>query len=221
MSGDSSEAPRLSLEDKRLLQSIGSRLRRIIRGEQVEAEFIDRRDELGVLANMVNRVARELYLSKQRDITQRQEIEDRLQELREAYATQEVLLARIQELSSPVLNIYDGVLLLPIIGALDSSRANHTIGVLLERVASSRAKVVILDVTGAYTIDSQVANALIAASKATHLLGAHVIICGIGPEVAQVLVSLGIELENITTRADLQEALATALSMTGRRISKA
>lgn len=221
MTGESSEAPRLSLEDKRLIQSIGSRLRRIIKGEQVESEFIDRRDELGILANLVNRVARELFFSKQRDITQRQEIENRLQELREAYATQEVLLARIQELSSPILSIYDGILLLPIIGALDSSRANHTISVLLEQVAQSRAKVVILDVTGTYTIDTQVANALIYASRATRLLGAQIIICGIGPEVAQVIVSLGIELESITTCADLQAALLTALELTGRRITKA
>lgn len=221
MSGESSEAPRLRLEDRRLVQSIGSRLRRIIQGEQYEIEDTDRRDELGILANLVNRVAKELHFSKQRTIAQHREIENRLEELREAYSRQEVLLSTIQELSSPILNIYDGVLLLPIIGALDSGRANHTISLLLERVSATHAKVVILDVTGAYTIDTQVANALIYASKATRLLGAEIIMCGITPEIAQVVVSLGINLEVMTTRADLQEALGTALQMVGRQITKA
>jgi len=211
-------ASRLSLDDRRLIQAIGSRLRQIIQGVKIDAEDVPRRDELGILANMVNRVAKELYQTRQRDLAQRQEIEQRLEELRLAHTRQEHLLATIRDLSSPVLNIYGGVLLLPIIGALDNERAQHAISTLLEKTAQTRARVVILDVTGAHTIDTHVANVLIQAARAVGLLGAQVIVCGITPEIAQVVVSLGIDLKAMTPMGDLQAALHMALHLLGRRI---
>ncbi|MEM8534019.1 MAG: STAS domain-containing protein [Chloroflexota bacterium] len=209
----------LTDEDRSLIQRIGSNLRHIIRGRPIQAQESDRRDELGILANMVNRVARELHNSRQRDQQQREEIERQLLELRNAHETQERLLSTIRELSTPILSIQEGVLLLPIIGFLDTSRAEHVITILLERVTTTQAYVIILDVTGVHTLDTQVANVLLQAARSVELLGARVILCGISPEVAQVVVSLGIDLSTLTPSSDLQAALTTALRLTDKRIT--
>ena len=209
----------LTDEDRSIIQIIGSNLRHIIQGRRIETQEFDRRDELGILANMVNRVAKELYNSRQRDQRQRQEIERQLGELREAHETQERLLSTIRDLSTPVLNIHQGVLLLPIIGFLDSSRAEHVISTLLDRIATTQSEVVILDITGVHTLDTQVANVLLQAAQATELLGARVILCGVSPEVAQVVVSLGIDLSTLTPSSDLKAALDAALRLTGYRVT--
>ena len=209
----------LTDEDRSIIQIIGSNLRHIIQGRRIETQEFDRRDELGILANMVNRVAKELYNSRQRDQRQRQEIERQLGELREAHETQERLLSTIRDLSTPVLNIHQGVLLLPIIGFLDSSRAEHVISTLLDRIATTQSEVVILDITGVHTLDTQVANVLLQAAQATELLGARVILCGVSPEVAQVVISLGIDLSTLTPSSDLQAALDAALRLTGYRVT--
>ncbi|NOK58195.1 MAG: Anti-anti-sigma regulatory factor (antagonist of anti-sigma factor) [Chloroflexi bacterium AL-W] len=206
--------PNLTDEDRALIQIIGSNLRHIIQGHRIQAQEFDRRDELGILANMVNRVAKELHNSRQRDQRQREEIERQLGELRSAHETQERLLSTIRDLSTPILNIHQGVLLLPIIGFLDTSRAEHVITTLLGRITTIQAHVIILDVTGVHTLDTQVANVLLQAARAVELLGARVILCGISPEVAQVVVSLGIDLSTLTPSSNLQEALATALRLT-------
>ena len=209
----------LTDEDRSIIQIIGSNLRHIIQGRRIETQEFDRRDELGILANMVNRVSKELYNSRQRDQRQRQEIERQLGELRIAHETQERLLSTIRDLSTPILNIHQGVLLLPIIGFLDSARAEHVISTLLDRIATTQAQVVILDITGVHTLDTQVANVLLQAAQATDLLGARVILCGVSPEVAQVVISLGIDLSTLTPSSDLQAALETALRLTGYRIT--
>ena len=180
---------------------------------------IDRRDELGILANMINRVAKELRNSRRRDAEQRRELEQRLAELHGAYATQHQLLATIKELSTPVLSIYEGVLLLPVVGFLHSARAAHIIGALLEKISATSAQVLILDITGVPTIDTQVANVLLQAARAAALLGSRVILCGISPEVAQVVVSLGIDLSTLRPSSDLQSALQQALQLVGHQIA--
>ena len=215
-----SPASRLTSEDRALIQAIGSRLRHIIQGRDVEIQDVDRRDELGVLANMVNRAAKELRNSRRRDEQQRREIEQRLEELRAANETQQQLLSTIKELSTPILNIYQGILLLPIVGVLDSARAAHAINTLLERISAAHAQVVILDITGVPVIDTQVANVLLQASRAAGLLGSRVILCGISPEVAQVVISLGIDFSALKPTSDLQAALVYALHLVNRHIAK-
>ena len=212
-----SARPALSDEDRELVQMIGQQLRQIIQGTFSEPRHVDRLDELGILANLVNRVARELHLSRQRDQRQRREIERQLAELSQAHEVQQRLVDTIREISTPVLTVHPGVLLLPIVGALDPARAEQLLETLLARAAAAQARVVILDITGAHTIDTHVANALLSAARAVGLVGARVILCGITPEIAQVVVSLGIDLSAVTTCADLQAALALALRLTGRR----
>ncbi len=218
MSQDPAEQSRLTTEDRALIRSIGTRLRRLIQGEVLDNEASERRDELGILANMINRVGKELRLIRRQEQKHREELEHRLEELRTAQDARQRLQYTIEELSTPILNIYQGVLLLPIIGGMDDQRAEQMITTLLEHVQQTRSFVVILDITGMAVIDTQVANTLIRAAQATALLGASVILCGMTPDVAQVVVSLGINLSVFQSCSDLQAGLRIALRITNHRI---
>lgn len=123
----------------------------------------------------------------------------------------EVQQATLRELSTPLLPIADDVLVMPIIGTIDSMRAQQIMETLLEGVSSHRARIVILDITGVQVIDTQVANALIHTAQATRLLGAQVVLTGIQPNIAQTLVHLGVNLGNIVTHSSLQSGIAYAL----------
>lgn len=126
----------------------------------------------------------------------------------EMLRAQEALLA---ELSTPLLRISDGVLVLPLIGAIDSNRAQRVVEELLGAVEEQRAHLVILDITGVPLVDTQVANVLIQCARAVRLLGARLVLTGIRPDVAQTVIALGIDLGDIVTRADLREGIAFAL----------
>jgi anti-anti-sigma regulatory factor len=144
-----------------------------------------------------------------RDTTQRVEAE------RERAALQEQVIAiqaaALAELSTPLIPVNESTLVMPLIGAVDSRRVQQIMGVLLSGVAESNAASVILDITGVPVVDTQVANALFHAAQAVKLLGAQVILTGIRPEVAQTLVGLGVELNNLITRSRLQDGIAYAL----------
>jgi rsbT co-antagonist protein RsbR len=132
--------------------------------------------------------------------------------LGEAYlATKEQIItqqqAAIRELSVPVLQIRDQMLILPLVGILDSARARQVIESLLAAIRDHRAKGIVIDVTGVPIVDTQVANHLLQASKAAQLMGATVVITGISPEMAQSLVGLGTELSDTQTMVDLQEGV--------------
>lgn len=219
MPADANARSALSVDDRALLRRIGSQMRHIIQGKYDEGQDVDRIDELGILANMVNRVARELQLTRERDQQQRQEIERQFAELQQANYTQQHLLQTIIEVSTPALVIYDGILLLPLVGTLDSDRAAYVLTALLNRIEQVKAKVVILDITGANMVDTHVANLLLGSARAVALLGARVILCGITPETAQVVVNLGIDLSSLTTCGDLRAALIIALRLNGYRVS--
>lgn len=115
--------------------------------------------------------------------------------------------AAVQELSAPILPILPGVLVAPLIGALDSGRAALFAHNLLDAIERQRARRVIFDITGVPVVDTQVARTLLQAATAAGLLGAQVALVGIRPEVAQTLVTLGVGLEAMTPYADLQEAV--------------
>jgi rsbT co-antagonist protein RsbR len=204
--------------DFEIIRTIGTMLQRIIHDEKPQPVISERRDELGILVNMVNRVSKEFYKSRRRDEQQRAQLEQRLIELRQAQEEQQRLMYTIEELSTPILNIYRNVLLMPIVGGVDPARAQKMISVLLERVTESRSSVVILDITGLPVLDTQVANSLVQASQAASLLGAQVILCGMTPDVAQVVVSLGIDLAMFQPCSDLQAALLRALAITRHKI---
>lgn len=116
----------------------------------------------------------------------------------------------LRETATPITEIWDGVLTLPIIGTLDSSRTMLMMEALLNRIASDRASAVVMDVTGVRSINSQVSHHLIQMVRAIQLMGADAILTGIRPEIARALTSLNIDLGNVTTRASLSDGLKEA-----------
>ncbi|MGH9263990.1 MAG: protoglobin domain-containing protein [Acidimicrobiales bacterium] len=124
----------------------------------------------------------------------------------------------LEELSTPVLQLRPGLLILPIIGMLDARRAQQLTEQLLHAIRARRGKVVVLDVTGVAAVDSRVANHLIQTVDAARLMGATAIVTGVSPEVAQTLVGLGISLGNVTTVADLQGGIEEADRLLGLRV---
>ncbi|HEY1014255.1 MAG TPA: STAS domain-containing protein, partial [Herpetosiphonaceae bacterium] len=126
--------------------------------------------------------------------------------------------ARIAELSTPVVPLYEGILVLPLVGEIDSDRAGHIMESLLEEISREQADVVIIDITGVPVVDTGVANYLVQTAKAVKLLGSTVVLVGIGAEIAQTLVQLGVDLSNITTRANLQSGIEFAFGELGLEI---
>ena len=122
------------------------------------------------------------------------------------------------ELSTPVVQIWDRIICLPLIGALDSRRSQLMMERLLERIVKTRAEVAILDITGVPTVDTQVANYLIKTVTAVRLLGSTCIITGVGPSIAQTIVHLGIDLTGIITRNQLSDGIRQAFEMTRQRV---
>ncbi len=120
------------------------------------------------------------------------------------------------ELSTPVVELWDGVLALPLIGTLDSARTQVVMESLLEQIVSSGAEIAIIDITGVPTVDTLVAQHLLKTVAAARLMGADCIISGIRPQIAQTIVHLGVELD-VVSKATMADALAVAL----RRIGKA
>jgi rsbT co-antagonist protein RsbR len=119
----------------------------------------------------------------------------------------------IAEISTPVIRVWDGILALPIIGTLDSSRTQVVMENLLQEIVNSGSTIAILDISGVPAVDSLVAQHLIKTVAATRLMGAECIISGIRPEIAQTVVHLGIDLSNIVTKASLASALRHAFTM--------
>lgn len=128
---------------------------------------------------------------------------------------------QLRETSTPIIPIYEGIVVLPLIGAIDSYRAGQITETLLQRISVINASVVILDITGVPLVDTGVAHALVHASKAVRLLGAEVVVVGIRPEIAQTMVQLGVDLTGITTHADLQLGMTYALARQRRVIRAA
>ena len=124
----------------------------------------------------------------------------------------------LDELSTPIIPIFKGILVLPIVGSIDSNRAGQIMEALLNQIGETSADIVILDITGVPVIDTSVANYLLHAARAARLLGSNVVLVGIGPEIAQTIVQLGIDLTGITTRANLQSGIEYALDTKGLAI---
>jgi rsbT co-antagonist protein RsbR len=127
----------------------------------------------------------------------------------------------IRELSTPVLPVRERLLILPIIGVIDPQRARQLTEQLLLGVRTNRAKVVVMDITGVPTIDSTVANHLVQTVEAARLLGAAVIVTGLSPEIAQTLVTIGVDLGKMTTVGDLQGGIEEAERLLGYKVVSA
>jgi len=138
-------------------------------------------------------------------------------------AREEVILRQQQEmleLSTPVVKIWDGILALPMIGTLDSSRTQVVMESLLQRIVETGSSVAIIDITGVPLVDTLVAQHLLKTVTAARLMGADCIISGIRPQIAQTIVHLGVDLAGVTTKATLADALALALRRSHLKVVK-
>jgi rsbT co-antagonist protein RsbR len=119
------------------------------------------------------------------------------------------------ELSTPVVKLWDGILALPMIGTLDSARTQVVMESLLQKIVETESQIAIIDITGVPTVDTLVAQHLLKTVTALRLMGADCIISGVRPQIAQTIVHLGVDLQGVTTKANLADALALALKRTG------
>ncbi len=142
-------------------------------------------DQLGLFTTEIHQVAREEVISRQRD--------------------------EMLELSTPVIQLWDGILAMPIIGTLDSGRTQVVMESLLQQIVATRSSIAILDITGVPTVDTLTAQHLLKTVAAARLMGAECIISGIRPQIAQTIVHLGVDLGNIITKASLADAFRIAL----------
>lgn len=159
-----------------------------------------------ILAHRVPDGSATFISSIARDIGDRKRAEaERLRLQEEIIRAQAATLA---ELSTPLIPIHSHMLVMPLIGSIDSRRTQQIMQTLLSGITEHRARVAILDITGVSGVDAEVANAFIRAAQAVRLLGAQVVLTGIRPEVAQTLVGLGADLSGIVTRSNLQSGIA-------------
>ena len=156
-------------------------------------------------------------------LTEQAEIEHQRADMERAYTStvvaqqeeQDLLRSTIRELSTPIIPVYAGILVLPLVGSIDSRRATEITERLLEAIAAQQAEIVIIDITGVSVIDTSTANHLLMTTRAANLLGSRVMLVGMGAEIAQTIVHLGVELRGLTTLADLQAGIAYALEQIG------
>lgn len=206
----------------RPLSELTATVRRLAGGELGQRVRVTQRNELGVLGEAFNTMAERLAATldglegRVRERTAELEAANgeaqrALAELREALAARDQLSATVRQLSSPVLPVLDEILVVPLIGAIDSERAALLTSDLLSAVERYRARYVLLDVTGVPVVDTLVARVLIEAASAVRLLGADVALVGIRPELAQTIVGLGVDLSALTSYADLQAGLSRFL----------
>ncbi len=121
----------------------------------------------------------------------------------------------LTDMSTPITALWDGILMLPVVGILDSRRAQDIMQRMLERIAEKQASVFILDISGVAVVDTAVANHLIRMTKAARLMGAHSIVSGVSPGVARTIVELGIDVGEMRTTGNLQHALRLAFERVG------
>jgi rsbT co-antagonist protein RsbR len=124
----------------------------------------------------------------------------------------------LRELSTPVLQLRQGVLVQPVIGLIDTQRARQLTEALLRAIRANRARVVVMDITGVPAVDSKVANHLLQTVQAARLMGAAVIVTGLSAEVAQTLVAIGVDLSKLNTLSDLQSGIEEADRLMGYRV---
>jgi anti-anti-sigma regulatory factor len=153
------------------------------------------------------------------DITGRKKAEEALTHSEEKLQNAlEKLRLSHEALSTPVIQVWDHILALPLIGLMDDVRAQRVMEVLLRKIVETQSELVILDVTGVGSMDTQVANHLIQTMQSSSLLGAQCVLTGIRPEIAQSVLGLGFDMSRIAIRRDMQDGLRWALEKMGYEV---
>jgi rsbT co-antagonist protein RsbR len=152
------------------------------------------------LFGSVNEMVEALAAQEQRNVDYQRELEDKL-------ATIDQQRAAIRELSTPIMEVWDGILCLPVVGIMDSSRSADMTDALLRAVVSTRARCTIIDITGIEVMDTQTADHFIRMAKAVRLLGAECVLTGINPQIAQTVIHMGLEMGDLISHRSLRDAL--------------
>ena len=126
----------------------------------------------------------------------------------------------LMEMSTPVTEIWSGILLLPLVGIIDSKRAQDIMNAVLAKISESHARMFILDISGVGVVDTAVANHLVKITKATRLMGCDSTISGVSPAIAQTIVELGIDVGTVQTTATMRDALADAFRNLGVQVTE-
>ncbi|HYF65629.1 MAG TPA: STAS domain-containing protein [Herpetosiphonaceae bacterium] len=180
--------------------------------------------ELNLMPLRVDGTIGEYLVAFYKDVTVEEalskQVEANQRELEQAVKQQTILREEIEARSAPVVPIFAGILVMPLIGAIDSMRAQQIMASALDSGMQSSANTLILDITGVPVVDTAVANYILQMIRALRLIGTETIVVGISPEIAQTIVQLGLRLEDITTRADLQSGLQTALARQNLQIAR-
>jgi anti-anti-sigma regulatory factor/HAMP domain-containing protein len=192
--------------------------RAITDGNLAAVARITTRDEVGVLGAAFNQMTAMLQLQMHQVTERTDALQDALAEVEARAAEQARLLSEnqqqqvtIRDLSAPVIPILPGVLIAPLIGSLDSARMAALTGNILSSVEQLSTRYLIVDITGVPVVDTQVAQVLVKTATAVRLLGARVLLVGIRPEVAQIIVTLNLDLTIMTSYSSLQQAVAAIL----------
>ncbi len=173
-------------------------------GVQIETDTdIEKADALSAVETGINLLISDMGEEVRESTKKAEELEEKLKLIEQQRKA-------IEELSTPIIKIWERVLVLPLIGTLDTRRSQRLTEALLTDIATTQIKVAILDITGVATVDSAVANHLLKTIAAVQLLGADCVITGIRPEVAQTMVHLGVDLSGVETLSTLAEGLKWA-----------
>jgi rsbT co-antagonist protein RsbR len=155
---------------------------------------------LTALYSGINEMIASLREEQKRNVAYRKELEEKL-------ATIELQRAAIRELSAPIMEVWDGVLCLPVVGVLDSTRSAEMTEMLLRAIVDKRARCAIIDITGIQVMDTATADHFLRMARAIRLLGAECMLTGINPGIAQTIVYMGVDLSDIVTLRSLRSAL--------------
>jgi rsbT co-antagonist protein RsbR len=163
-----------------------------------------------ILGKMTTYSGQTVRVSTIRDISERKQAEAEQTRLQEQVI--DAQRAALRELSTPLMPLTDNVVAMPLVGAIDSARIQQIMEALLEGISEHQSEIALLDITGVQVVDTQVADGLIRAAQAVRLLGAEIVLTGIGATMAQTLVHLGADMGGITTRGTLQDGIAYAMA---------
>ena len=199
--------------------------------ERIIPRGVETHEVVGIVLLLRDVLARSLFAKYHEDFTQLNRILDAYEPAANRIANtvavgfvqerERIILQQqeaIRELSTPVLQVRERLLILPIIGVIDPHRARQLTEQLLRAIRTNRAKVVVIDITGVAAMDANVANHLVQTVEAARLLGATVIVTGLSPEIAQTLVTIGVDLSEMATVGDLQGGIEEAERLLGSKV---
>ena len=193
------------MTDEQILESVADALLTLANvgfGDYSTRLHVDEQDQ-GPLASLfrgINEMIESLRIEQERSRAYQAELEEKLQ-------TIEKQRAAIRELSTPIMEVWDGVLCLPVVGVMDTMRSVEMTNSLLQTVVEKKTRCIIIDITGIDVMDTRTVDHFMRMARAVSLLGAQCVLTGINPHIAQTVVQMGIDLSNIVTHRTLHEAL--------------